>query len=71
MQIEKRRGLTKSYDKTITPTENSRKQSDTKTRHQNVDYTTIADRLWKFIVGVTTATRLVWLNRFTESKHSH
>ena len=34
------------------------------------DYTTIADRL-RETVGVTTAIKLLWLNRLTGSQHSH
>ena len=43
---EKGRYLTRMYDKSLTPTEQSKKQGDnTKTPPKNVDYTTIADRL--------------------------
>ena len=38
---EKGRDMTQFYDKTLTPTENSKKQSDnTQKRHQNFDYKT-------------------------------
>ena len=57
--------------KTPTPTEKSKKQRDnTKTPPK----TTITQRLWTELgrsVGVTTATQLVWLNRFTCAQPSH
>ena len=42
---EKGRDLTQSYDKAPTPTENPKSNLITQKRHQNFDYTTIADRL--------------------------
>ena len=55
---EKKRDQTKSYDKTPTPIEKSKKQRDNTKTHQNFDYATIA-------------TQLVRLDRFTGSKPSH
>ena len=57
--------------KVLTQKENSKKQSDkTKTPQQ----TAITQRLRADLgrsVGVTIATQLVWLNRFTGSQPSH
>ena len=56
--------------KAPTPTEKSKKQSD---KTENATKTSSTKRLRTYLgrsVGVTTATQLVWLNRFTVSQPS-
>ena len=52
--------------KASTPIDKSKNQCDNIKRHQNFDYTTIADQF-----GITIVTQLVWLDRFTGSQPSH
>ena len=44
-QREKEGDLAQSYDETPIPTENSKTNGLHKNRHQNIDYTTIMDRI--------------------------
>ena len=55
-----------------TSTEKSKKQRDNTKSHSNFDYTAIADRLdLGRSVGVTAATQLARLNRFTGFQPFH
>ena len=55
----------------LTPTENSKKQSDNYTKTPLKTSTTQRLRTDGRLVEVTTTTQLVWLNRFTGSQTSH
>ena len=68
---EKGRDLTQYYDKTPTPTEQSKKQRDKIKTPPKTLITQLLRTDLRRSVGVTAVTQLVWLNRFTSAQPSH